>query len=182
MSYFFHWATTPAEFDGIRRLNHRTFAEELGQHDPQPAGVLIDPFEARSRYLVALFHGEVAGMVAVHDQPPWSAAKRLPDPAVLATLDGRILEVRLLAIDPPHRTTMLLAGLLGTLVEVALAEQYDFLLISGVVERLPFYLKLGFTPLGPAVPDGRAAFVPMLLRLAELPRRILTDIARWKKR
>lgn len=182
MSYVFKFAATAAEFDGLRRLNHRVFAAEVGQHAPRADGLLADSREAHSRFVIALAGAEVVGMVAIHDQPPFSLEKRLADPAVLDALPGRKLEVRLLAIHPAHRGTMVFAGLLVTMVERALAEGYEVLLASGIVERLPIYERFGFRALGPAVPEGRANFVPIALRLADLPPPVLAGLTRWRRR
>ena len=51
-------------------------------------------------------------------------------------------------------------GLLWTALQHARGS-YDEVYISGVAERVPMYERLGFRTLGPAVPDGTAAFVPM---------------------
>jgi hypothetical protein len=182
MSYAFKWAETPAEYDAIRRLNHITFAEELGQHELQQDGVLVDRFEEKSRYAIAIADGEVVGMIAVHSQPPWSIEKRLPSPQILNALPERKLEVRLLAVHPSHRTTMVLAGLLTTVIDYVFTERFAALLISGVTDRVSLYERLGFHAVGEPVPDGCVSFVPMALVVADLPPKIIEDIARWRKR
>jgi GNAT superfamily N-acetyltransferase len=182
VKYRFKLAATPEEFDGLRRLNHRIFAGEVGQHEPNPDGVLVDRFEGQSQYVIAIVEDEVAGMVAVHDQPPFSIEQRLADPAVLEAWPAPRLEVRLLAIDPAHRNRMVLAGLLGRVIEYAQAAGYATLLISGIAGRVEMYRRLGFVDLGPPVPSGAAAFVPMALRVAELPAAVRRDISRWRRR
>jgi GNAT superfamily N-acetyltransferase len=182
MRYTFRQAESEADFDSLRRLNHLIFAEELHQHAAREDRLLVDRMERRSRYWIALAGDEVVGMVSVHDEPPFSVEQRLSDPAVLAALPGRKLEVRLLAVHPQHRGGLVVAGLLGPMIAWALTEGYELLLISGVEERAPMYRRLGFRELGPAVPDGGAAFYPMVLRLAELPGSILISIARYQRR
>jgi aspartate aminotransferase-like enzyme/GNAT superfamily N-acetyltransferase len=168
-SLVFKRADSPAEFDQIHRLNYRTFAEEVGQHAADGSGVLVDRFHSKNTYFIALEQGRLLGMIAVHDEPPFSVSSRLPDPSILASLSGPLLEVRLLAIAPEARRRMILAGILWELYRYAKARGYSHLIISGLAERAPMYEKLGFRPLGPAVPDGAASFIPMALSLIEEP-------------
>lgn len=182
MSYSFRMAESEADLEGVRRLNHRTFAEELGQHETNSEGTLADRFEHKSRYRIALFDGRVVGMVSMSDQPPWSIEQRLPDVAVLERLPGPLIEMRLLAIEPEHRHQMVLAGLLGGMLCHARDGGYGSILISGITTRIAMYERFGFRALGPAVPDGRAAFVPMALPLTEVPERIWRELALYERR
>jgi predicted N-acetyltransferase YhbS len=182
MSYEFREATSQEEIEQVRRLNHRAFAEELGQHAVSPDGRLVDPREAASRYFVAL-HGEsVVGMVCASTTRPFSVESRLEDTAALDTLPGPLCEVRLLAIDAAHRNTLVISGLLLCLLRAVVAMGAGALLISGVTGRVEMYARLGFRPLGPAVTQGRAAFVPMALRLDELPPLARRGVARHQRR
>jgi hypothetical protein len=156
----FQRATTEDELEQIHRLNYRTFVEEIPQHHATEPGRLVDKFHAKNTYFVALVAGRVVGMISVHDRPPFSIAARLPDPAILAVPGRRSLEVRLLAVEPAHRGGPVMIGLLWTAL-VHARGSYDDVYISGVAERVPMYERLGFRALGPAVPDGTAAFVPM---------------------
>src|SRR5258708_14941596 len=100
MSYTVKLAETDQEYLGIRRLNHRTFASELGQHETTADELLADRFEPKRRYIIALRDSEVIGMVAIHDQPALSMAQRLPDASLLDRIAGKKLEIRLLATTP----------------------------------------------------------------------------------
>ena len=182
MSYLFKPAETPAEFEQIRRPNHRAFAEELGQHGVQANGLLIDPLEQRSRYFVAIHRGSVAGMLCTHDDPPFTIEKRLPSSGVLDELPGPLLEVRLLAFDPAHRRQSALLGLFGCVFEKARAQGFRTMLISGVTLQLRLYRRLGFVPLGPAVPDGKARFVPMALDLETVTENLRALWRRYRRR
>src|SRR5260370_17620934 len=101
MGYQTKLAETGEEYLGIRRLNHRTFASELGQHETTADELLADRFEHKSRYIITLHDGEVIGMVAIHDQPPFSIVQRLPDASLLDRIPLTNLQVPLLPIDPP---------------------------------------------------------------------------------
>ncbi len=182
MSYSFRPAETSDDFQQIRRLNHRIFSEELGQHEIRPDGLLADPFEARSRYLLALHDELVVGMICVHDDPPWSVVKRLADPAILAGLPPPLLEVRLLALEPEHRSRLVLAGLLAGVFEDATERGYRTLIISGVTSQVKMYRRLGFLELGPAVSDGHAAFYPMAMDLRAMPAQTLESWRRYQRR
>ena len=173
--YRFKQAETPDEFEQIFRLNHAVFAGELEQHPTQPGERLVDKFHDRNRYVIALAGEEVIGMIAVHDQPPFSVAGKLADPSVLDGY-GRLLEVRLLAVDPAHRNGVVMAGLMLKVYEHA--RGYDAMVISGHLEKADLYHELGFTDLGPPIPSGQAMYVPMVVRVADLAERQ----ARWQRR
>ena len=159
----FKQADSPAEFQQIHHLNYRTFAEELGQYEPDGSGILIDRFDGHNTYFVAVNHDRVIGMVAAQDRAPFSIESRLADPGVLNSLAGPLLEVRLLAIEPEFRSGQVLPGLLFELYRFACERSYSHLIISGITSRLKMYHRLGFRPLGPPVPSGAASFVPMAM-------------------
>jgi len=160
----FKQAETVEEIEQIHRLNHRIFAEEVGQHGQRYDGRLIDKFHSGNRYFIATMDGEVVGMVSAHSGPEFSIASRLSDASLLKALRAP-LEIRLLAILPRFRRRSILSGLFWRIRNYAREHQYSDLLISGIVERLKMYEKIGFTAIGPAVPCGSAAFVPMRLSL-----------------
>ena len=153
----------------IRRMNNDVFACEIGQHEPSPDGRLIDPFEARSRFLIAVEDERILAMVSFHREPPFSVEKKLKDPSVLMSLAAPLFEIRLLAIDPAHRLTSLLTRLLVRLYGLLVAEGARTVVISALTLRLPMYEFMGFRPIGPPVRSGGAAFTPMALDLASLP-------------
>jgi aspartate aminotransferase-like enzyme len=160
----FKQAETAEEMEQIHRLNHRIFSEEVGQYGQRHDGRLIDKFHSRNRYFIATVDGEVVGMVSAHSGPEFSIASRLTDASVLKALRAP-LEIRLLAIVPRFRRRSILSGLFWQIRNYARAHQYSDLIISGIVERLNMYEKLGFRAIGPAVPCGSAAFVPMRLSM-----------------
>lgn len=172
MSYSFREAS-PDDFNAIRALNHRTFSEELGQHEVQPGGLLEDRFEARSRYFLAFENDSLVGMVCAMSGPPFSIESRLDDPSILDHWPEPRIEIRLLAIDPAHRNGIVMAGLLSRLTRGLRAMGARTLLISGVTTREQMYERLGFEELGPPVQSGRAAYVPMAMLLDRM-----TDVAR----
>ena len=169
--YQFKLAESSNEIEQIHRLIYRTFVVEIKQHADPGGGLLIDKFHHKNRYLVAVRDGQVCGMVAVHDQPPFSVADAIPTPGVLEGLGPGLLEVRLLAVEPDQRHRWLFGGLLWAVYDYALQLGYQYLAISGLRERQAMYERMGFRPLGEPVPRGQAYFVPMLLRLSDLGER-----------
>jgi len=182
MKFVYRSAQSEDDYDKLRRLNHAAFAEELGQHEPQPDGRLVDRFEGKSRFLLALDGERLAAMVCWSMQRPFSVESRLPDPDILDALPQPLCEVRLLAIDRGYRHTAVFASLLAHLLEEVREAGAATLLISGVEERVPMYERLGFRALGPAVPQGASRFVPMALRLDQMPERIAREAARVQRR
>jgi aspartate aminotransferase-like enzyme len=167
--YVFKRAETRQEFEQVHRLNYRTFVDEIPQHPDTGNGILVDKFHSKNAYLIVLRDSRVVGMVSAHDQPPFSVAERLSDPEILTRPGTRPLEVRLLAIEPGERNSTMFFGLIWSLYEYACTNGYTHLFISGIAERLGLYERLGFVPLGPAVPCGQAAFIPMVLTIGKLP-------------
>jgi hypothetical protein len=161
--YLFRVASTEAELEQVYRLNHRTFVDEVGQCQATVDGRLVDKFHDKNTYLVALKGGQVVGMVAVHDRPPFSTASRMADPGDLARLGGPFLEIRLLAVRPDARHGMVMPGLFLAIYDHARRREYSHLLISALRQRVGLYEKLGFRAIGTAVPSGAAEFVPMAL-------------------
>jgi aspartate aminotransferase-like enzyme len=162
----FREATTCDDMRQVCALNHRTFAEELGQHPAVTSGLLIDRFHDSNRYFIAAQGEKVVGMVSVHAGPEYSVARRLSDPRALKQYPGA-LEVRLLAIAQHVRNRTILAGLIWMIYEFAVTNRYSHLLISGLLGREPMYRKLGFQPLGPAVQEGAASFIPMVMDIRD---------------
>jgi aspartate aminotransferase-like enzyme/N-acyl-L-homoserine lactone synthetase len=177
--YVFKQADASHEFEAIHRLNYQTFVEEIPQHAAAEPGRLIDKFHDKNVYFIALRDGRVVGMVSAHGQPPFSVASRLSDPSILERPGARPMEVRLLAVEPRERNTAVVIGLLWSFYEYAHAHGYTDLYISGVVERLGLYQRLGFLPLGPAVTCGSASFVPMTVPFTRLQAHLPKLLSLW---
>ena len=179
--YQFKRASTADEFEQVFRLNHDVFASELAQHQSDGSGLLVDKFHDKNTYFLALHQGQVIGMLAVHDQPPFSVAGKLQDPESVLVSLGRLVEVRLLAVEPAHRNGRVMAGLLLQLYRHARPgdrDLYDSIVISGHAAKATIYHELGFKDLGPAVASGEAIYVPMAVSLDDLAERQ----ARWSAR
>jgi hypothetical protein len=180
--YIFKRAETTLEFEQIRALNYATFVREVPQHEDPGNGRLVDKFEEKSDYFVALRSGRIVGMVSAHDQPPFSVASRLPDPGMLEATGIRPLEIRLLAIEPDERRGVVLAGLLWALHQHVSQANCTHLFISGLEERLELYRGLGFEALGPGVVSGQARYVPMMMSVARLVNHNARAARLWQER
>ncbi len=166
--YRFKVATEPHEFEGVHRLNHRTFAGEIPQHAPDPSGHLVDRFHEANTYVVALRDEAVVGMVCVRGDRPFSLDAKLPDLDALVPPGHVLCEVRLLSVDPDCRSGVVFRGLATALARQCLDDGYTLGLISGTDRQQRLYRHLGFVPFGPAVGTAAARFQPMYLPLGAL--------------
>ena len=158
-------ATEDWEFEQIHRLNHRTFAEEIPQHPATASGRLVDKFHGENVYVVALDGDRVSGMVAIRTHRPFSLDQRLPNLDSYLPANRSMCELRLLAVDKPHRSRRLLPSLLDYVWRYCAGQGFDVALISGITRQVKLYRHLGFEPFGPLVGTPEAQFQPMMLTL-----------------
>lgn len=180
--YTFKRAETDEEFQQIHRLNYQTFVEEVGQYPDTADETLVDKFHKKNHYFVALRDGDLVGMIATHDEPPFSVAGRLSDPGALEALGSHLLEVRLFAVRPDRRYGAVSRGLLYLVFEYARVNGYMHVIASGIASRMRFYERFGFRLLGPAVGQGETAFVPMVLSMNAVPDNINLVVQRIRRR
>src|SRR5262245_61897629 len=179
--YVFKRAETSEELKQVHQLNYRTFVREIPQYPDDGNGYLIDKFHDKNIYFVCLRSDRVVGMISCHDGPPFSVAERHSDPGILYRPGMRPMEVRLLAIEPAERHSTVFLGLLCALYEYTRDNGYTDLFISGVANRVSLYQHMGFAPLGPAVPSGRASFVPMRATLRHVEEKLHRAMSLWRK-
>lgn len=160
-------ADDDAEFEAIHRLNYRTFVEEIPQHAPNPGRRLVDRFHAQNTYAICLHGDELVGMIAGRCERPFSLDQKLPDLDRHLPPHRRVVEVRLLAVDPRWRKQAVFAALAGTLANHFRAQGCDLAIISGTLRELRLYRHLGFRPFGPQVGDAAAPYQPMALTLPD---------------
>jgi aspartate aminotransferase-like enzyme/ribosomal protein S18 acetylase RimI-like enzyme len=166
----FKIADTAAEIEAIHRLNHRTFAEEIPQHRPDPRGRLVDRFHAENTYAICLDGPALVGMVAGRCARPFSLDGKLRRLDTHLPAGRTPVEVRLLAIEPRYRRTAVASRLLALLAEHFAARGCDLAVISGTTRALGLYRRLGFVPFGPLVGAEGAWFQPMYLTLEDASR------------
>lgn len=158
------------EFELIHALNYRTFVEEIPQHARNGSRRHVDRFHAENSYVICMAGDELAGMVALRANRPFSLDDKLPDLDSYLPAGRKPCEIRLLAVEKRFRRTGVFAGLVARLVQMARARGYDLALISGTVRQLKLYRHLGFEPFGPLVGPAEAQYQPMLLTLERFER------------
>ena len=152
---------TEGDLDEIRRLNHRTFAEEIPQHARSADGRLVDPFERDTVFILARIATGLVGMLALRTRRPFSLDHKLEALDQYLPPGRRVCEVRLLAVDPSRRQGNVLRGLLARLVRECDARGFDLAVLSATVRQLRLYRHLGCVPFGPRVGSLEASYQPM---------------------
>ena len=170
----FKIASESWEFELIHRLNHKTFAEEIPQHEPTVSGRLVDGFHDENVYAICLAGTELAGMVAIRGTRPFSLERKLANLDSYLPPGRAICELRLLAVEPRFRRGQLAPALLAYVWRYILQEGYDLAIISATTRQLKLYAHLGFMPFGPVVGEPRARFQPMMLTMEAFAARART--------
>jgi aspartate aminotransferase-like enzyme/GNAT superfamily N-acetyltransferase len=163
--FHFKIASESWEFELVHRLNHKTFAEEIPQHEPNPSHRLVDRFHDENVYAVALVGRELAGMVAIRGARPFSLEGKLAHLDSYLPSGRSICELRLLAVESRFRSGPLASALLAYVWRHVLQQGYDLAIISATTRQLKLYAHLGFTPFGPRVGTPEARFQPMMLTM-----------------
>ncbi len=161
----FKSATEDWEFEGIHRLNYKTFVEEIPQHHASPEQRLVDKFHSENTYLISLCGRKVAGMLAVRGARPFSLDQKLENLDSFLPTGRKICEIRLLAVERKFRGAQVLQGILALLWQHGIEKGYDLAIISGTTRQFKLYQHLGFVPFGPRVGTGDAQFQPMYVTL-----------------
>jgi aspartate aminotransferase-like enzyme len=161
----FKVATEDREFEQIHRLNHRTFVDEIPQHQGSRSGLLIDRFHHENTYFVCLDGETLVGMVAARGSRPFSLDSKLDDLDRYLPEGVPVCEIRLLAIEKERRKGRVIQGLLTNLAHHCFARGYGAAIISGNVHQERLYRRLGFVPFGPQVGTPEAAYQPMIMDL-----------------
>src|SRR5262245_60572332 len=153
------------EFELIHRLNYKTFVEEIPHHKSQPTHRLVDKFHSENTYLICLSGRQLAGMLAVRGNRPFSLDQKLENLDSYLPAGRKICEIRLLAVDKKFRGAQVLQGILALLWQHGIEKSYDLAIISGTPRQFRLYQHLGFVPFGPMVGSGEAQFQPMYVTL-----------------
>ena len=161
----FKLATDAHEWEQIRRLNYRTFVEEIPQHAANAERALRDRFDHENSYVIALRGERLVGMICVRDRRPFSLESKLPSLDEHLPPGRSVCEIRLLSVEPDHRNTRVFRGLVEELARICLARGHDLAIISGTVRQIRLYRHIGFVPFGPLVGTPDARYQPMYLTL-----------------
>src|SRR5438874_10882875 len=161
----FKTATEDWEFEAIHRLNYKTFVEEIPQHHASPTHRLVDKFHSENTYLICLCGRQLAGMLAVRGNRPFSLDQKLENIDSYLPAGRKICEIRLLAVERKFRGAQVLQGILALLWQHGIEKSYDLAIIFGTPRQFKLYQHLGFVPFGPMVGSGEAQFQPMYVTL-----------------
>ncbi|HET6654749.1 MAG TPA: GNAT family N-acyltransferase [Gammaproteobacteria bacterium] len=164
-------ASNPSEFEQIHKLNYETFVGEIPQHAENAEGRLIDRFDAQNDYIICMDGGRIIGMLAARGTRPFSLDLKLPNLDSYLPGEGKICEVRLLAVEKGRRNGRVFAGLAREMMLYWLQNGYEMAIISGTPRQLKLYERLGFVPFGPLVGNEKAPYQPMYLTRESFERR-----------
>jgi len=161
LDYNFKIADKPWEFNEIKKLNYKTFVEEIPQHKAKTPGILTDKFHNENTYIICATEGELLGMLAVRAKRPFSLDHKMDDLDSYLPADRRMCEVRLLATQKNCRHSRVLRGLVAKTLDYCKNNRYNLVLISAILKQQKLYRHLGFVPFGPIVGTGIVKFQPM---------------------
>ncbi|AWI08279.1 hypothetical protein CKA38_02475 [Ereboglobus luteus] len=168
--YIYKIATEDWEIEQIHRLNYRTFVEEIPQHAPNTDERLVDRFHAENTYIICLQDRRLMGMLAIRGTRPFSIDSKLANLDAYLPTGRSACEVRLLAVEPDARKTVVFPKLFEHAVRHCLHNGYDICIISATTRQLKLYRHLGFVPFGPLVGSEQAQYQPMYLTLENFGR------------
>lgn len=168
LNYIFKIADNEKEFDHIHRLNYKTFVEEIPQHEENENGSLVDKFNERNTYIVALHGEKLAGMISVCHDRPFSLDSKIPNLNSYLPKGVNICEIRLLAIEKEYRSGLIFYGIAKRLVEYCKENNYNYAIISGTTRQLKLYTHIGFAPFYHLVGKEGAYYQPMYINMEML--------------
>jgi aspartate aminotransferase-like enzyme/GNAT superfamily N-acetyltransferase len=171
-------ANTETEFEAIHELNYRTFVEEIPQHAANDEGRLVDRFHAENTYAICLDGETLVGMLAGRSARPFSLDGKVTDLDLHLPAGRRPVEIRLLAVEPSHRQSVVIAQLIALLARHFAETGYDLAVISGTTRALSMYRRLGFVPFGALTGAPGAQFQPMYLESAAAARWTWVDVGK----
>lgn len=166
--YWSKVATTEREFEAIAALNYETFVEEIPQHVPNEARLLVDRFHDQNTYIIVYKHTEIIGMVAFRDQRPFSLDGKIGEVEnyLSAEFCEKLCEIRLLAVKKGYRNGRVFAKLATAIYRHFFDQGYSACVISGTVRQEKLYNQMGFRQFSEAIGSEEARYLPMVLTRA----------------
>jgi ribosomal protein S18 acetylase RimI-like enzyme len=152
----------------IHRLNYKTFAAEIPQHETNPDGLLVDKFHAANNYLLAKRDDKLIGMLCYRLDRPFSLDSKLADLDSLLPAHNKLAEVRLFCVEPEERKSGIGTSLMKALCKELIPQGVDAAIISGTTRQTRLYLSVGFIPFGPLVGKSDALYQPMFIHIKNL--------------
>ncbi|MEU1177644.1 histidinol-phosphate transaminase [Streptomyces sp. NPDC005820] len=166
-------SATEEDLDWIHELRHRVYAQELGQHAPDPAGRLRDGLDGDNVYLVAARGAVRIGFVSL--TPPWVGRYGLDKYLTrdeLPLLHDDPFEVRLLTVEPRWRATAAAPLLMYAALRWTAARGGRRLVAMGRDALLDLYRAVGLSPVGRTIHSGAVTFEVLTGAVTELTRRV----------
>ncbi|WP_371660305.1 aminotransferase class I/II-fold pyridoxal phosphate-dependent enzyme [Streptomyces sp. NBC_00280] len=161
---------TPEDLEWVHELRHRVYAQELGQHAPDPTGRLRDGLDGDNVYLVAARGAVRIGFVSL--TPPWLGRYALDkyltrDELPLLTEAG-LFEVRILTVEPRWRASAAAPLLMYAALRWIASRGGRRMVAMGRTELLDMYLAAGLRPVGRTVHSGALTFEVLTGNVTEL--------------
>ncbi|POX52791.1 histidinol-phosphate aminotransferase family protein [Streptomyces sp. Ru72] len=161
---------TPEDLEWIHELRHRVYAQELGQHEPDPAGRLRDGLDGDNVYLVAARGAARIGFVSL--TPPWlgryALDKYLTRDELPLLTESDLFEVRILTVERRWRATAAAPLLMYAALRWIAARGGRRVVAMGRTELLTMYLAAGLSPVGRTVHSGALTFEVLTGHVTEL--------------
>lgn len=161
---------TAGDLQWIYELRHRVYAEELGQHSPDPRGRLRDGLDGDNVYLVAAQGPHPIGFVSL--TPPWLGRYGLDkyvsrdELPVLAEDD--VFEVRILTVEARWRGSGVATLLMYAALRWVMSRGGRTVVAMGRTDLLDMYEAVGLRRVGRTVHSGALRFEVMVADLAEV--------------
>lgn len=102
-------------------------------------------------------------MLALRDKRPFSLDQKMENLDGYVPIHERICEVRLLSVIKQFRKTKVMYGLIKKAFQYITLNEYDILVISGILNQQKLYKHIGFIPFGDVVGNNDAKFQPMYI-------------------
>ncbi len=157
------YAETDDEFERIYRLNHETYAIELGQEHVTENGRLLDKLQDRCDYLIAKKEDKIVGMAAItRPGNVFSIESSLEDTGIVARVRKDACEFRRVAIIPEYRNQGLYVLLIESMAQYCIKNNISYAFTSAIVDNVGLYEKAGFYSFDNQFSKGRATYQPMM--------------------
>ena len=157
------YAETAEEFEEIFKLNHATYAVELGQESCTSDQRLLDKHQDKCVYIVAKKNQELVGMAAItRPGNTFSLESSVEDPSIMALIRNEACEFRRVAVVPRYRNGGVYILLVEALAQYCIEGNIPYVFTSAVVDNVKLYEKAGFFIFDRPFTKGRTTYQPMM--------------------
>lgn len=179
--YWCKIARSEEEFDAIAKLNYETFVEEIPQHAADGSRARTDTYHDQNTYLIVLADSELAGMIALRSDRPFSLDLKIGQVEHYLPDCREICEIRLMAVRKKHRNGRVFFLMARALSDYCYEKGFDAAVISGTVRQLKLYGQIGFKAIAGPVGTGEAVFIPMATTRREYARSVAGRLQTGRK-